>query len=320
MRLRLSLMAVLTLFVASFVPIGVRAARAATAAATIHAISATGVGARLGVVTFADSAGGLVITPKLSGLPPGEHGFHIHEKADCGPGMNQGKPAAGFAAGGHYDPAHTKKHLGPQHAGHRGDLSVLWWIGDTTQAVTAPHLTVSQIRGRSIMIHAGGDNYSDTPAPLGWRGAHRLWRDQVIAMARDALHGRRLGIVPAIAFGLAAVATASGAAGGPAANPFELAVKHAGLAAKATEITTIREHLQHALNCLEGSGGQDFKAMPANPCTGQGAVDTLSKGSADLIRARKSIALARVGVTLHDREPAHYVAEAIHAILTEGQR
>src|SRR6266851_4368960 len=78
------------------------------------------------------------------------------------------------AAGGHYDPAHAKKHLGPlSAAGHRGDLPMLVVDsrGDATQAVTAAHLTVEQIRGRSIMIHAGGDNYSDTPAPLGGGGA-----------------------------------------------------------------------------------------------------------------------------------------------------
>jgi Cu-Zn family superoxide dismutase len=33
------------------------------------------------------------------------------------------------------------------------------------------HLTVAEIRGRSIMVHAGGDNFSDTPAPLGGGGA-----------------------------------------------------------------------------------------------------------------------------------------------------
>jgi Cu-Zn family superoxide dismutase len=43
--------------------------------------------------------------------------------------------------------------------------------GDATKAVVAPHLTVEQIRGRSIMIHSGGDNYSDTPVPLGGGGA-----------------------------------------------------------------------------------------------------------------------------------------------------
>jgi superoxide dismutase, Cu-Zn family len=149
-------------------------AAAATAEATVNSISATGVGARLGTVTFTDTPGGLLITPKLSGLPPGRHGFHIHDKGDCGPGMNEGKSAAGFAAGGHYDPAHTKKHLGPfSTAGHRGDLPVLVVDshGDATQAVTAPHLTVGEIRGRSVMIHTGGDNYSDTPLPLGGGGA-----------------------------------------------------------------------------------------------------------------------------------------------------
>ena len=147
---------------------------AATAAANVNSISAAGIGASLGAVTFTDTAGGLLITPKLSGLPPGQHGFHIHEKGNCGPGMNQGKPAAGFAAGGHYDPAHTKKHLGPlSAAGHRGDLPVLVVDsqGNATQSVTAPHLTVAEIRGRSVMIHAGGDNYSDTPLPLGGGGA-----------------------------------------------------------------------------------------------------------------------------------------------------
>jgi len=83
-------------------------AAAATAEAEVNSISATGVGARLGTVTFTDTAGGLLITPKLSGLPPGQHGFHVHEKGDCGPGMNEGKQAAGFAAGGHYVPSTPK--------------------------------------------------------------------------------------------------------------------------------------------------------------------------------------------------------------------
>jgi Cu-Zn family superoxide dismutase len=171
--MRLFLNAILSLFVASFLLAGSPAA-AATATATINSISATRVGATLGTVIFTDRTTGLVITPKLSGLPPGEHGFHIHEKGDCGPAMNQGNPAAGFAASGHYDPTHTKKHLGPLGtAGHRGDLPMLVVDnrGDATEAVTAPHLTVAEIRGRSIMVHTSGDNYSDTPAPLGGGGA-----------------------------------------------------------------------------------------------------------------------------------------------------
>jgi Cu-Zn family superoxide dismutase len=149
-------------------------AGAASAKATINAISTSGVGASIGMVTFIDTASGLLITPKLSGLPPGEHGFHIHEMGNCGPRINEGKSAAGFAAAGHYDPGHTKKHLGPfSTAGHRGDLPVLVVNaqGNAAEPATAPHLRVAEIRGRSIMIHAGGDNYSDSPKPLGGGGA-----------------------------------------------------------------------------------------------------------------------------------------------------
>ena len=62
---------------------------------------------------------------KLKGLTPGEHGFHLHEKDSCGPGEKDGKPAAGIAAGGHYDPAATKAHKGPGGGGHKGDLPKL---------------------------------------------------------------------------------------------------------------------------------------------------------------------------------------------------
>jgi superoxide dismutase, Cu-Zn family len=166
--------AICGLLITGFLLGAARLAGAASAEATINAISTSGVGARLGTVTLIDTARGLLITPKLSGLPPGEHGFHIHDMGNCGPGINEGKSAAGFAAGGHYDPSHTKKHLGPfSSAGHRGDLPVLVVDsqGKAAQPVTAPHLNVGEVRGRSIMIHAGGDNYSDTPKPLGGGGA-----------------------------------------------------------------------------------------------------------------------------------------------------
>jgi hypothetical protein len=124
----------------------------------------------------------------------------------------------------------------------------------------------------------------------------------------------------AVSFGFLTLTARLASGSSAAPPPFELATEHAGLAAKAVTVTAIHEHLQRTLNCLEGNSGQDFKPTPGNPCTGRGAVEMLPKDSADLIRTQKSIVLARVGVTLHDRAPAHYVAEAIHAILTEGQR
>lgn len=41
----------------------------ATAEATVDSINAAGIGASIGTVTFTDTAEGLLITPRLSGLP-----------------------------------------------------------------------------------------------------------------------------------------------------------------------------------------------------------------------------------------------------------
>ena len=78
-----------------------------------------------------------------------------------------------MAAGSHFDPANTGKHLGPEGEGHKGDIPILTVdaSGRATKAVTVPHLAVAEVEGRSIMIHAGGDNYSNQPAPLGGGGA-----------------------------------------------------------------------------------------------------------------------------------------------------
>ena len=80
---------------------------------------------------------------------------------------------AGLAAGGHYDPAHSGKHEGPAGDGHSGDLPALKVADDgtATTAVVAPRLKIADILNRSIMIHAGSDNYSDSPKPLGGGGA-----------------------------------------------------------------------------------------------------------------------------------------------------
>jgi Cu-Zn family superoxide dismutase len=149
------------------------AAYGAPVSATVNAITADGVGPAMGTVTFADSKWGLLVKPELAGLPAGVHGFHIHEKPACGPAEHEGKAAAGFAAGGHLDPGQTKKHLGPYAAGHAGDLPPLIVNADgkATTPVLAPRLSLARVRGHSIMVHEGGDNYADEPAPLGGGGA-----------------------------------------------------------------------------------------------------------------------------------------------------
>jgi superoxide dismutase, Cu-Zn family len=140
----------------------------------MNAIDAKGVGKQIGTLSLSDTSAGLQVTPQLTDLPPGEHGFHVHVKADCGPGSSpSGQPAAGMAAGGHFDPVNTGKHLGPEGDGHKGDMPVLTVdaSGEATKAITVPHLTLADVKGHSVMIHAGGDNYSDQPEPLGGGGA-----------------------------------------------------------------------------------------------------------------------------------------------------
>ena len=139
----------------------------------MNLVTDQGVGKAIGTVSLMDTPGGLKLTPALEGLQPGIHGFHVHDKPDCGTAMKDGKAMAGFAAGGHYDPAMTGKHEGPGGKGHMGDLPALTVGSDgkATMPVVAPRLKVADVIGRSLMIHAGGDNYSDTPAPLGGGGA-----------------------------------------------------------------------------------------------------------------------------------------------------
>lgn len=132
-----------------------------------------GTGASVGEVTVAESKYGLVFTPAMSGLPPGLHGFHLHENADCGPKEQDGKLIPAAAAGGHYDPRKTKRHGTPWGDGHLGDLPPLFVDaeGKATQPVLAPRLKMADIRGRALMVHAGGDNHADQPAALGGGGA-----------------------------------------------------------------------------------------------------------------------------------------------------
>lgn len=113
------------------------------------------------------------MTPDLSGLPAGAHGFHIHTNPDCGLAEKDGKIVPSLAAGGHFDPFNTGSHEGPySEEGHLGDLPPLFVEADGTATipVLAPRLETAFIHGRSLMVHLHGDNFSDDPAPLGGGG------------------------------------------------------------------------------------------------------------------------------------------------------
>ena len=161
-------------FVLSLAALGAGPA-AATVTADLAMATLSGPGAPVGRVSLSDSPGGAVFVVDLHGLPPGLHGFHVHAGMSCAPGPDKtGKVIPAGAAAGHMDPALSGRHEGPQGMGHLGDLPLLTVAADGTdkETVTAPHIaSVAALQGHALMVHAGGDSYSDTPAPLGGGGA-----------------------------------------------------------------------------------------------------------------------------------------------------
>lgn len=140
---------------------------------TLHQVGQQGVMDEIGQVVVSESEHGLVFMPDLQGITPGVHGFHVHEKASCEPQEKDGKMMPAGAAGGHYDPDGSKKHGTPWGDGHLGDLPALYVDaeGKAQLPVLAPRLTkLDQLQGRALMVHEGGDNYSDEPMPLGGGG------------------------------------------------------------------------------------------------------------------------------------------------------
>lgn len=140
--------------------------------APINKISDTGIDEEIGFITFTDGPEGVEMLVEVVGLVPGTHAMHVHEKGNCEPGLQDGKPVAGLSAGPHFDPDNTNTHQGPLAKGHKGDLPVIEANaqGQIQQQVKAPHLKVADIKGRAVIVHAGGDTYSDKPA-LGGGGA-----------------------------------------------------------------------------------------------------------------------------------------------------
>lgn len=157
------------LFLAALLPLSVMAGTI-----PIYLVNQDGTGEVIGNIKISMAGrGGLVFTPALQHLTPGLHGIHIHQNPTCNAQVKNGVLVPGLAAGSHYDPHHAKAHGAPWGPGHLGDLPALYVDkhGYAQHPVYAPRLTIGDVKGRSIVIHAKGDNYSDEPKKFGGGGA-----------------------------------------------------------------------------------------------------------------------------------------------------
>ena len=121
-----------------------------------------------GTVTFAQEGQTVLIKGAFSGLTPGAHGFHIHDKGDC-------SAPDGTSAGGHFNP--TGAHHGdPAKADHHlGDLPMLTAGADGMAKFEARMSGLSLTEGpgnilsRGLIVHASPDDF--TTQPTGNSGA-----------------------------------------------------------------------------------------------------------------------------------------------------
>jgi len=123
-------------------------------------------GKPIGMATLTEQKDGVKVTVKVSGLKPGQHGFHIHENGTC--------TAPDFkSAGGHFNP--FKKHHGIENpeGKHAGDLPNLTVKedGSAEASFVATGTTLGKgpgslfkEGGTAIVIHADPDDNKNDPA------------------------------------------------------------------------------------------------------------------------------------------------------------
>ena len=115
-----------------------------------------------GTVTFTKSTGGGIhVHAELSGLTPGEHGFHVHEYGVWSEN--------GMSTGGHFNPT-QEPHAGPEskkrHVGDLGNINANA-NGHATLDVDDPHMSFhggASILGRGLVVHEKADDLKSQPA------------------------------------------------------------------------------------------------------------------------------------------------------------
>lgn len=118
-----------------------------------------------GEVHFSENNGKVSMEAKFTGLTPGTHAIHLHEKADC-------SAADGSSAGGHWNPTHERHgKWGDAEGYHKGDIGNLEADadGNATLKMETDEWCIScddenkNILGKSIIVHEGVDDFVSQP-------------------------------------------------------------------------------------------------------------------------------------------------------------
>jgi superoxide dismutase, Cu-Zn family len=122
-------------------------------------------GRDLGSLTLTDAAGGISVSGRLTGLPPGDHGMHLHMVGRC--------DAPDFAsAGGHWNPTnrqHGSQNPNGPHLGDMPNVSVGQDSTATVQGVTAGGTLratdmLLDTDGAALIIHRSRDDLQTDPS------------------------------------------------------------------------------------------------------------------------------------------------------------
>ena len=123
-----------------------------------------------GEVALSDTPQGLLVEARLIGVPPGSHGFHIHQFGSC--------DDLGMAAGGHFN-QNNAPHGDVIRQGvssvHPGDLGNITAGGDGVADYRAfiEGLTLTQgpfsVAGRAIILHSNQDDFGQPAGNAGGR-------------------------------------------------------------------------------------------------------------------------------------------------------
>jgi superoxide dismutase, Cu-Zn family len=139
-------------------------------AASATMVDATG--KVIGTLTLEETPRGIFVTGHLSDLPPGVHGFHIHDKGACAPTFE--------AAGPHFNPTgaeHGRRNPEGRHLGDLENLAVqpnghvrVWVFAPpgATLSGEGPNSLLSG-DGTALVVHADPDD--ERTDPTGNSGA-----------------------------------------------------------------------------------------------------------------------------------------------------